>query len=713
MPNDRLAQAVPSRTRWIAAVALLLSLAATPAHAVFSRTDTLCRTELYAGVARFARDAMSQIAKCHQQRMAMRLPPSTDCNDLESLSSSLLERDRQRLAQRAIRRCEAPADASSPAALGFTACPGACASEVPSINNYADVAACLSCITEDEISVFADEIFGQPPVPTGPERKCFNKIARSARALIAGSMREQRLCQRRADEFNPIPYVCRGHIFANRVNRIRSDFLAALFACGDVQIAALDSCGSTAFQVYNCVSSALVTTVSQLFTAVYDQTVFGTPTPTLTPSISPTPTDTPTPTHTGTITNTPTITLTPTITNTRTITPTRTITATHTTVSTPTITPTHPPLTCGNGTVDAMEDCDDGGLCVGGSNAGTTCTTETDCTGPGVCSGGIRNLHGCLDDSACPAGRCVRCKSFGGDGCAANCTNETDVEFELVPGQIAPSLMEIVFGTSGAVIFGPFLTVPLPMTGSMTLTLGTADPFTDEIPFVVRAASFSVPRIPIASIACACIRPTATMTCGGELFDENGIEPGVCTPGFPNSVTCPASRPCAPVYGPGNTAAGIIGCSGLFPVDVDVVHDCNGTPGQMPLDQVVTLSGAGGPGSATMVSTLAIGTVVGQCTGTSPDYGPDQQFCTNDDPILGRGEPAPVYFSTRMASGTILNPGDFQGDILGPFGSMGLGFTCGGSSLTDVGGVGFAGMLTACDQPTVSDIVTPVQLFAQ
>jgi hypothetical protein len=167
------------------------------------------------------------------------------------------------------------------------------------------------------------------------------------------------------------------------------------------------------------------------------------------------------------------------------------------------------------------------------------------------------------------------------------------------------------------------------------------------------------------------------------------------------------------VYGLGNTAAGAIGCSGLFPVEIDVVHDCNGTPGGMPSDPIVTLTQPGGPGSATMVSSLAIGTVVGLCTGTTSEYGADHQFCTGDDPISNRGELSSVYFSTASAAGTILNPGDFEGDVLGPFYATGSPFTCTGGTIVDAGAVGFAGIQTACDQPTVSDTVTPVQLFAQ
>lgn len=105
---------------------------------------------------------------------------------------------------------------------------------------------------------------------------------------------------------------------------------------------------------------------------------------------------------------------TPTPTNTRTSTPTKTQTLTPTPVGsvstathTATATSTHTQSLCGNGAVNGGEDCDNGAVCFGGSNQGNACTHNSQCPGGG------------------------ECRAAGGDGCAANCTDEASVTFQL------------------------------------------------------------------------------------------------------------------------------------------------------------------------------------------------------------------------------------------------------------------------------------------
>ena len=118
---------------------------------------------------------------------------------------------------------------------------------------------------------------------------------------------------------------------------------------------------------------------------------------------------------------------------------------------------------CGDGVFDANEECDDGGICVGGNNAGVPCTLEAHCQGQGVCDafgvpgGGLREI--CNADADCGTARCVRCQPLGGDGCAANCTTERSISSTRVAGvadgtQVRP-------GTSGKVINAYIPTIPI------------------------------------------------------------------------------------------------------------------------------------------------------------------------------------------------------------------------------------------------------------
>lgn len=371
---------------------------------------------------------------------------------------------------------------------------------------------------------------------------------------------------------------------------------------------------------------------------------------------------------------------------------------------------------CGGGAaaLEPGEECDDGGLCVGGANAGDPCSAETDCVGDGACFGGLDNLVSCDGDDDCREGICRKCRPYGGDGCAANCTLETDRTFAFVPGQIAPPGNEIVLGTSGSVIFGPFLTVPLPFTGAQALTVGKV--VEGEAPVVLKTSGVQLDRIPVASIACACVRAATGMTCGGTLIDADSAPSANCTPDFMGAMECPAEKKCAPVHGPGNSGSGFIAC-GVPGVIVDFYQECRGVGGTLPRDPVVTVTRSteqisSDKGSGYIAISSAIGTVVGSCTGSTIDYGEDGMFCTDDDPIEGRGTPGTIPFTTNEAQGIVVDPTIFHDVAPEPYTTTGSPFTCSGDAVS-VSGANLAGAFTLCDQPTVSDIVVVTNFAAQ
>lgn len=378
----------------------------------------------------------------------------------------------------------------------------------------------------------------------------------------------------------------------------------------------------------------------------------------------------------------------------------------------PTFTPT-PPVSpaptetrggCGNGLREGDEECDDGGICIGGTNAGTHCTGEEDCNGNSVCVDGAKAESACADDSACPDGQCIHCRTFSGDGCAANCTAERSSGLHVVSGVL--DNVTIVPGTSGIVINGDILTIPLPLDGTLTLTTGNLR--LGRIPIVVRAGTVRFSWIPIG-LACGCVRGIARKTCGGTLFETDGFPSLDCTPRLTaGDSVCAGQSPCTSLHGDGNALSGVIGCTGLDSVDYRVTQDA-GLVGKPSAPQI-TLSGTGGPGSAGILGTTAIGTIVGACTGSAPDYGPDGYFCTEDDAPNSMGTPSTTSFTTGTATAEVFNANGVSGNTIGPFSLTGAVLDCPALLVRRSPGGTLVSTAIVLAQPTVGDIAVTYQL---
>jgi len=355
---------------------------------------------------------------------------------------------------------------------------------------------------------------------------------------------------------------------------------------------------------------------------------------------------------------------------------------------------------CGDGIVQMPvgEECDDGGTCIGGSNAGTHCTAEEQCIGHGVCLAGPRTGVACAGNADCPSSRCAHCVPFGGDGCAANCTAEHDVAFNLVSG--------------ATVVHGNVLTIPLPLRGIETVRVGR-DRGDGIIPAVIKARAEGLP-IPVSTLACACSREIAVKTCGGTFLEIDGRTPSLdCTS---DDGVCAGRATCTFLHGAGNAAAGTVYCgeAHLDGVNLNVTQDAGGSAetAQLP---VITRGGSGESGSAAILLTTAIGTVVGLCTGTNPAlYGADGTFCTDDDPVAGRGTATTNIFVTGTATAQVNNADGIDGETVGPFSVSGHRFDC--SALTqrdDTNGACFAAAFTTIGVATLGDIAITTQLCSQ
>ena len=328
---------------------------------------------------------------------------------------------------------------------------------------------------------------------------------------------------------------------------------------------------------------------------------------------------------------------------------------------------------CGDGRVECEEECDPGGVCVGGSMSGTACTSDASCgrDEPGRCTGGAKAYWQCSDDADCDGGQCKRCVVFGGHAvpggtCASNCTLETELEVELKEGVFHGASL---LAGSGAVVHSGILgDVPIALRGMLTLSIGKELYFDGRRPVRASTSALALPAVPISTIACSCLRSVSAKSCGGVLTFRDGSPSPDCSDGFsPGERLCSAAGlpPCTFVHGEGNTASGVLGCAGLTPIDVSTTQDLGGsqgpieclTPGFIPPcnDPVGTyLSGSGPPGSMLLLQHLAHGFKTGSCT----------EWCSDADSQSQRIWPQ--FLTTGTAGAVIFNLDGQDGVDIGP-----------------------------------------------
>ncbi len=364
-------------------------------------------------------------------------------------------------------------------------------------------------------------------------------------------------------------------------------------------------------------------------------------------------------------------------------------------------------VVCGDGDCVAPEECDIGGLCVGGSNEGATCTS------PGDCSGGTCTVVGGQPDG-------------NGNTCAANCTIESERQATFSAD------------TSAFVQTAAFQ-VPVPLSGSQVLFTGKmrADDTVDingettfkagDIPLVSKTDGLRIDPAPVAPLVCACVR---------------GIE--------------------VPSFGPGNAGIGVVSCGGdLENVDYTITQDhhtdpvggdfvplaecslaadpsCSATaevaPGafseacregegaacSMPTNvhvgtcispRTIEFAGSGPTGSAILFNNIAIGLLQdgGRCEAgdcTVPDYGPDCMPCTDDDLEFGVAQSNPT--TTGAARARIFNLGNNAGEVM----NQGSGTACTDNS--DCTGPGQCGQPERCLPEVVGgDMICGVRCSGQ
>jgi len=328
----------------------------------------------------------------------------------------------------------------------------------------------------------------------------------------------------------------------------------------------------------------------------------------------------------------------------------------------------------------------------------------------------------CGDGTMLGSETCDDGNNYGGDGCAANCTLESDVVLNL--GDVATT-------NSGAVIQGASFAVDMSITGSQVLTIGAprkrpvqgADGMTNfyggDLPFVgsTEKNHGRIDSIPVPGLVCACLRGVSLQACGGRPVYP-GDRSQVCTLDVYENVdpsVCPEEDPCKPVFGPGASLAGTIGCNGALDASYSVTADSS--------NAAVSFARSGGEidlGGAALTF-IALGLIGddGTCSTDMNDArkGPDGIPCTDDDALEVQGMPEVSLLTTASAQGTVLNALSQNGvDIaegsdcgLHPCRTRAAGVPKGCDDLVagDTAGICVAGVFVLLSQPAAGDVVVP------
>ena len=341
------------------AAALALVAFKPAAASALSGADTTCRKRIGGGVRRLSDTIIKESLKCHRGRLSGALPPAADCNDPAALPAKVAHA-RANLAKLTQRGCAS----GLPADNGYLVCPVPCGAIA--ISDYADVADCMTCLTEDRVAAALASANGAPPLPSSSEAtRCQNDIGKALRGYFITRMKEQQKCQL-GEDHSPTGADCRTVDQRNKISQALTRAQAVIAGCDPTALAGLDSCGADIASEQACLAAESTLDADTLFDAVYNPappTPTPTPTDTPLPTAPPTPTSaltstasaSPTPTPSATVTRTPTATPSATATLSVTPTPTHTVvaTATLTATATPTETPTSTPTAADTATVTA------------------------------------------------------------------------------------------------------------------------------------------------------------------------------------------------------------------------------------------------------------------------------------------------------------------------------------------------------------------------
>jgi len=257
-------------------VALVSVFAPAPALAAFSAAELKCRDTIAKLGTKLSQTAAKAFNDCHAKRIAGTVAAVTDCNSvIDADLKGKISKAAAKLAEKVPGKCPG----LTPANLNYDACPAACATEVPTINDFADVADCVACVAQKSVEGMTGSAQGHPPLPLGDiEAECHDTIGDGQTKHFRAILKERRKCQKSAEKDGATSTAtCKTADPRGKIATARSKSEGAVDAdCQSALLADLDSCAQNTLPfLKGCVFGTSDLVGTQVFNSFYELTSGG------------------------------------------------------------------------------------------------------------------------------------------------------------------------------------------------------------------------------------------------------------------------------------------------------------------------------------------------------------------------------------------------------------------------------------------------------
>ncbi len=276
------------------------TLAPADAGAAFTKTELKCRSAVAKGGAKIATTAMKAVQGCHKKRDKDGSLSATDCNDIDQADAA-----KNKVAG-LVTKLNASVGGSADRCVGLTTtelnyhrCPAPCDAEVPSIDDFSDVALCVTCLAKAHVEDMTGQALGSPSPPLNKaDGKCHGSLSKNQSKLFSTVLKTRVKCQSGAEKKAGVETLASCINGADskgdsKIAGLRSKGeLGIAIACQPANRPGLDSCATTSLTgLQNCTLDAAQSAAEFVFTGLYRLGSAG-PTTTVTTSTSTTSTST-------------------------------------------------------------------------------------------------------------------------------------------------------------------------------------------------------------------------------------------------------------------------------------------------------------------------------------------------------------------------------------------------------------------------------------